>query len=219
MAIELFWGSGSGFSWRVQLALEVKGLPYESRLLQFSKKEHQSPEYLAINPRGKVPCLRDGDLVVAESLAILAYLDRKYPDPPLFGRTPAQTGAIWQEVQQCALYFDEPVEAFILPLYFGQSEEKAPQIRAALPALHRELTRMESTLATWPWLVTESLSAADLVVYPMVKSVLRAAAKTEAARFQPGLLPFDTVYPGLAAWMTRVESLPGYDRTFPPHWR
>jgi glutathione S-transferase len=56
----------------VQLALEVKGVPYVTRILERSKGEHRAPEYLAINPRGRVPTLRDGDTVVCESIAILA---------------------------------------------------------------------------------------------------------------------------------------------------
>ena len=94
MALEVFWGSGSPFSWRVLLALEYKRVPYESRLLQFAKQEHKSPQMLRMNPRGRVPVLRDGDFVVFESLACLAYLDRKYPDPPLFGRTAEDAGTI-----------------------------------------------------------------------------------------------------------------------------
>jgi len=83
MAIELFWGSGSPYSWRVQLALEYKRLAYESRVLQFSKQEHKSPQMLRMNPRGRVPVLKDGDFVVFESLACLLYLDRKYPSADL----------------------------------------------------------------------------------------------------------------------------------------
>ena len=85
MGLELYWGSGSPFAWRVMLTLEVNGLAYESRFLEFSKGEHQAPAYLQLNPRGKVPTLKDGDFVIYESLAIMSYLDRKYPDPPLFG--------------------------------------------------------------------------------------------------------------------------------------
>jgi glutathione S-transferase len=72
MGIEIFAISGSPFAWRVQLALEVKGVPYVTRILERSKGEHRAPEYLAINPRGRVPTLRDGDTVVCESIAILA---------------------------------------------------------------------------------------------------------------------------------------------------
>ena len=43
--------------------------------------EHKAPEYQKMNPRGRVPTLKDGDFVLYESLAILAYLDRKHPEP------------------------------------------------------------------------------------------------------------------------------------------
>src|SRR5690349_18889389 len=115
MAIEIFWLSGSPFAWRVMLALEVKGLPYQSRLLQRSTGELRSPEFLALNPRGQVPVLRDGEVVVRESLAILAYLDRQYPEPPLFGRTAPEAAAIWQEVMEAAAYIDR-FDDFVLPL-------------------------------------------------------------------------------------------------------
>lgn len=219
MAIEVYWGSGSSFSWRVLLALEVKGLPYESRLLQFSRREHKAPEYLALNPRGQVPTLRDGDLVVTESIAILAYLDRRYPASPLFGATPDEAAAVWQAVQQCVCYFDGPSDAFVLGMYFGVDDENERAVRAALPHIDAELGRMEATLASSPWLAGATLSAADLVTYPMVKSVLRAAGKPAAVELAARLTLPGPRRPALAAWMAAVEALPGYDRTYPPHWR
>lgn len=219
MAIELYWGSGSPFAWRVLLALEVKKLPYVSRLLQFSKQEHKAPEYLALNPRGVVPTLRDGDLVFYESLAILAYLDRQYPDPPLLGRSADETGRIWQRISEYVSYLDGPTFEVVYPIYGGQAAEKADAIRAAMPKVHAELARVEGALAKTPWLVGNQVSAADLVVYPGVMSLLRAAGKPEAAPLDLGLLPLSTRYPAIAAWTGRVETLPGYDRTYPPHWR
>ena len=71
MAIELYWGSGSPFAWRVMLTLELKRLPYESKLLEFSKQEHKTPQYLQLNPRGKVPTLKDDEFVLYESIAIM----------------------------------------------------------------------------------------------------------------------------------------------------
>ena len=220
MALELFWASGSPFSWRVLLTLEHKGVTYESRLLQFSKGENKSPEFLAMNPRGQVPVLRDGSFVIAESLAILVYLDRKYPERPLFGETAEQSACIWQVVLETALRLDALGEDFVLPLYFGESDQKEGAIRAAVPRIHAELARWETLLASGgPWLVTPALSAADIVLYPAVKSLLRAAGKPAAERFGADLLPFDQHYPRLAAWMSRIEQLPGYERTYPPHWR
>ena len=53
MAIELYWGSGSPFAWRVMLTLEVKKLAYESKLLEFSKGEHKTPAYLQAQSTGQ----------------------------------------------------------------------------------------------------------------------------------------------------------------------
>ncbi len=64
---EIFWGSGSPFAWRVLMTAELKSVPFESRRLQFSEKEHKAPAYLAINERGEVPTLRDGNFVLTES--------------------------------------------------------------------------------------------------------------------------------------------------------
>ena len=58
-SVEIYWISGSPFAWRVLLTAEVKGIPYEEKLLQASKGELKTPEFLAINPLGRVPALRD----------------------------------------------------------------------------------------------------------------------------------------------------------------
>jgi hypothetical protein len=52
-----------------------------------------------------------------------------------------------------------------------------------------------------------------------VRSLLRAADKPDAARFEVGFAPMAVRRPAVALWMSRIEGLPGYERTFPPHWR
>src|SRR5690242_8918362 len=106
-----------------------------------------------MNPRGRVPVLRDGDYVVAESVAILAYLERRFPDPPLFGRDAAEAGRIWQWVAEQVTDVDAASEDYILPLYFGEVAEKAGAMRAAVPTLAAYLDRAEETLSRGPWLV------------------------------------------------------------------
>ncbi len=63
-------------------------MPWRGHLLSTDLQEHKSPQMLAMNPRGRLPVLRDGDYVVFESLAVLYYLEQKYPSPPLFGHSP-----------------------------------------------------------------------------------------------------------------------------------
>lgn len=219
MALEVFWGSGSPFAWRVLLALEVKRLPYESRLLQFSKGEHKAPAYLAMNPRGKVPVLRDGDYVLYESSAILGYLDAKYPSPPLYGTTPEERGTVLRLIAETESYLQPPLMRTAQALFGTQAKEKAADLRAAGGEIQRELTTIDGILARTPWLAGAELSAADLVLFPLVQLLVRAAGKPEAAALDLGVLPLRERYPAIAAWVARVEALPGYERTYPPHWR
>jgi glutathione S-transferase len=83
MALTLYYGSGSPYAWKVWLALEHKQLPYELRTLSFDSRENRAPEYLGLNPRGKVPTLVDGDFALWESTVILEYLEDRYPAHPL----------------------------------------------------------------------------------------------------------------------------------------
>jgi glutathione S-transferase len=219
MSIELHWLSGSPYAWRVQLALELKGLSYVSHLRQLSSGELKSPEYLALNPRGRVPTLVDDGFVLYESLAILAYLDRKFPTPALFGNSAEETGLIWCVIAEYTAYVDPAVEDFILPLYFGKAAEHAESVREAATTLRVELGRLEQRLRSSAHLAGPELSAADLVVYPHVRSIERAGSKDGARALDIDLVPLSSRWPALSAWARRIEALPGFERTFPPHWR
>ena len=219
MAIELYWGSGSPFAWRVMLTLEVKGLAYESKLLEFSKGEHKTPAYLQLNPRGKVPTLKDGDFVVYESLAMMAYLDRKYPEPAIFGKTPEETALIWQRVCECESYLVSAGDKVVRPMFFGKGLDQVEQIQQAAQTIREELKSLDERLARSTWLVGGQISAADISLFPLVQLFLRAASKDAAQPFNLGLLPLSQGFPNIARWVQRIEALPNYQRTYPPHWR
>ena len=63
------------------------------------------------------------------------------------------------------------------------------------------------------------LTAADIVAYPSLKLLLRASRRPEVVPLALGLDGFETRFPRIATWMQRVEQLPGYEKTYPPHWR
>ncbi len=201
------------------LTLELKQVPYASRLLNVSKGEHKTPEFLALNPRGQVPVLRDGDYVLTESLAIMAYLDRKFAEPLLFGRSPEETGRIWRAIMDFELRVTPLMLQAILPIFLGQTEEKAAAVKSASTQLRAELRTLEDAVSQGDWMAGGRLSAADISIYPFIEALLRAAAKPTADRFEFGLLPFDRQYPALDAWCERIRTLPGYDKSYPPHWR
>jgi glutathione S-transferase len=217
--LTVYWGSGSQYSWRVLLALEWKKIPYESRLIQFSTREHKSPEFLRLNPRGKVPTIVDGDFALGESLAILAYVDAKWPDPPIFGRTPEEKGRVMKVVAEQAAYVDTSSDDFILPLYAGKGVEKAETIKAAGATLLRELDFSEAALAKTQFLAGDVPTAADFCAFPNLQSICRAAGKESAKSLDLGVLPLAERFPNLASWVKRIESIPGYERTYPPHWK
>jgi len=221
MAIELYWGSGSPYSWRVLLALEYKRLPYTSHLLQFSKQEHKSPQMLAMNFRGRVPVLKDGDYVVFESLATLYYLDQKYPEPPLFGRSAEEAGVIMRVICEYQAYAEEHVMRIVSAFLMAAPGRSVKQedLAESMHVVASEARSIEARLATADWVVGDSISAADIVIFPSLQILLRVLAKPEARDLSSRFLPLDVNYPALSRWIARVEALPGYEKTYPPHWR
>ena len=221
MAIEVFWGSGSGPAWRVLLALEVKKVAFESRLLSFSKGEHKSEAMLAMNPRGKVPVLRDGEYSIYESLAILTYIDRKHPTPPLFGTSAEDAAAIMRTISEHDAYGLPAISAVTRPILFGDitlAEDRA-KVTAALPLAKEELTRLEVQLGSRSWLTGDAISAADLFVFPALMTLDRAFGKPGTSALDHGVRPLSAAFPNLAVWVARIEAIPGYAETYPPHWR
>lgn len=217
MSLEIYWASGSPYAWRVMLAAELKRIPYESKLLEFSKGDLRTPEFLALNPRGKVPVIRDGDFTLGESLAILSYLDRKHPEPPIFGRTPEETGRIWLAIADFESYLREPLT--IAGRWLFGDQPRGPEIDDAQAKVMAELERFAQRLGRGQWLVGDAPTAADLVWFPSLRFLVRAGARVEARTRELGLFPLAERFPNIGAWIARVEALPGYDRTYPPHWR
>jgi glutathione S-transferase len=219
MAIDVYWGSGSPYAWRVLLALEFKKLPYTSHLLQFSKQEHKSPQMLALNPRGRVPVLKDGDYVVFESLAVLYYLDLKYPDPPMFGRSAEEGGVIMRVICEFQAYAEQRGTNIVRAVFGPAPSTPAPDLTEPMHVVASEARTIERRLAQSDWIVGESYSAADMVIFPTIQLLLRALARPAGRELSSRFLPMETHYPALARWIARVEAQSGYQRTYPPHWR
>jgi glutathione S-transferase len=219
MAITVFWGSGSPYSWRVLLALEHKRLSYVSERLHFDKQEHQSPHMLKLNPRGRVPVLRDNDYVVFESLAVLYYLDLKYPDPPMFGLTPEEAGVIMRVICEFQAYTESALMNIVEAVFSGEVDVRFDELTDAMHVVGREARTIEGRLSKENWIVGQNYSAADIVIFPSIQLLRRALSKPLAVELGARFLPMERNYPALARWIARIESLPGYDKTYPPHWR
>jgi len=219
MAYEIYWGAGSPNSWRPLLGLEVKRLDYNSNILDFSKKEHQSPEMLAMNPRGLLPVLKDGDVVVYESIAILTYLDKKHPDKPLFGTTAEETAHIWKRIFEFENYLREAIEGIIRPVFFDDVTDSMDSIEKSASYVEAEFKIIEARLENAYYVAGDNISAADIILFPFVQALLRAMVLKAAEPLDLKFKNFEKNYPNLTQWLVRIESIPGYDNTYPPNWK
>jgi glutathione S-transferase len=214
MAITLYYGSGSPYAWRAQLALEHKALPYDLKVISFAAGDTRKPEFLALNPRHRVPVLVEDDFVLYESSAIVEYLDEAYPGrgAPLFPGD-ARTRAI---IRRMICEVDEDFSAALDPLttqaFSKKPEERDPKaIADARKALLEELAMF--TRAMRGDYLAGPLSAADYALYTLLAFVWRSQIKL------PDLDADSMLTPPLARWKARIEALPYFDKTIPPHWR
>ncbi|QNS15668.1 glutathione S-transferase family protein [Mannheimia bovis] len=165
-----------------------------------SREFIKSPEYLALNPRGAVPLLVDGDLVLSQNQAIVHYLDEIYPDAKLFGSKTARDKA---KAARWLAYFNADVHKsfvplFRLPSYAEGNEELIKTIRQqAAEQVLEQLTVANEHLESHIFF-GESISVADVYLYIMLNWCRRLG------------LDFSHL-PQLSAFMQRVEADKGVD--------
>ncbi len=92
----------SGTSHRVRIVLNLKGLIYEQAPVHLLKGEQQQERYRSLNPQGLLPLLEDGEVRISQSLAIIEYLERIHPEPPLLPAEPADQARVRSLALICA---------------------------------------------------------------------------------------------------------------------
>jgi len=213
MALTFYYASGSPYAWRVWLALEHKGIAYELKLLSFDAGDLKRPEFVALNPRQKVPVIVDEGFALYESAAIVEYLEDKRPgEPRLFSADLRQRALQRRMVREADQYFAAAMERLVESVLFTPPERwSEEQIAAARAGVAKELASWEPAFAGE--YLAGALSAIDFTLYPYVALVLRMAKR------KPGLTAADLASPSLSAWMRRMEALPVTRKTWPPHWK
>lgn len=224
MTITVYSVSGAPRPWRVLLGLTFKRIDHDIKLLEASKREHKSPEYLKIHPRGTIPALDADGLILRDSIGILAWLDRQYPDRPLFGATPLDAAHIWQIVLESCDYLRAATNEVLFPLLVqgksvpGAGGEERIAMEASAQKLRDECERLEILLCENPYLAGDTPTAADAVCFPEIRLIDRAVDTKFADMKALDLASMPTEYPRLEAWMTRISELPDVDKTMPSHW-
>ena len=100
--MELYNYFRSSASYRVRIALALKGLDYDYRPVHLLRNEQLAESYAAVSASRLVPLLKDGDAVVTQSLAIIEYLDETHPQPPLLTGTPVERARVRALAQDIA---------------------------------------------------------------------------------------------------------------------
>ena len=224
MKLTVYLASGAPCPWRLTTGLVLKGLVFERRYLEASRKEHKSGDYLALNPRGRMPTLVTGAHVLTDSIGALAWIERTHPDRPIFGDSDAAAVEIWNQLTDY-LDFVPPATSGILRPAFS-SDGALPEndavtlkaLNAAADCLHAELARLEGRLSEADFFCGTGASAADAVAFPEIRLIQRAVESKSAFMEGLGFGNLENSYPQLIAWRDRMAALPGMDQTMPTHW-
>ncbi len=212
--IAFYYGSGSPLAWRVWLALEHKQLAYDLKEMTFSAGDLKTEAYRRINPRCKVPAIDDNGFTLYESAAIVEYLDEQYPQDgaSLFPGDARNRAYIRRLINEADLYFDAASRRLLQAVLFTKKEEwDESRIKRGREAVAEELSAFEDRLRGEYY--ADEISAADFTIYPMIALVLRMDLR------KPDLDAASLVGPKVSAWMKRLESMPLFSTTYPPHWK
>lgn len=154
-----------------------------------------SPDFLSVNPQGQIPALKDGDLVLTESLGIVLYLARRYGGP-LGPQSDAETALM----EQWALWAATAVETPALEILMAPAGEMGEATLAVAAAkLRRPLARLEKHLTGQDWMIARGFTAADIVV-------------AECLRYAQGHPTLLDEFPAVKGWLERCQSRPAFQK-------
>jgi glutathione S-transferase len=129
---------------RVRWTLQELGVPFESVLVNIPKGEHHRPEFLKLNPAGKLPVLVDGDRVLTESVAIVLYLAEKYPAKELLPADLAERGQAYRWLLFAATELEQPLWRITRNTSLYAEEERQPSDVAIAQREFREAAAIAS---------------------------------------------------------------------------
>jgi glutathione S-transferase len=192
MNLTLFHAPNSR-SCAARFLLEELGVPYDLHVLDLKKNEQRAPDYLAVNPMGKVPALRHGDALVTEQPAIFIYLADLFPEA---GLAPALGDPLRGPYLRWLAFHGSSFEPAITDL--AMKREPTPPMMCPYGDYDTMLATLTAQLRAGPYLLGERFSAAD---------VLWANALGWMTMFK--LVP---ELPEITAYMNRVNARPAARR-------
>src|SRR5256885_4282729 len=155
--IKLYWSPRSR-SFSAIWLLEETGLPYERVLTDITTGAQKTPEYLAINPMGKVPALKDGGAALGEAAAICAYVADRYPQTKL---APDISDPLRAKYLQWLFFSPSCIEPALIQIF---TKIEVPASTAAWGSAEPVFDVLDGALEKGPWILGDAFSAADIMV-------------------------------------------------------
>ena len=199
----------SSAAYRVRIALNLKGIPWETALvdLRAPVSAQHTPEFRAVNPQGLIPVLADGEQVITQSLAIIEYLEETHPQPPLLPRSAAER-ALVRSLALAVACDIHPLGNLRVLNYLRASLHADDQVVNAWAGQWIGLgfaaleERVQHTSGDGLHMFGSSVTVADVCIVPQMYN---------ARRYQVDVAP----YPRLRAICARLESLPAFAKAAP----
>ncbi|MBI3757874.1 MAG: glutathione S-transferase family protein [Deltaproteobacteria bacterium] len=181
---------------KARIVLAEKGLQYEKVTVDITKGEQKKPEFLAVNPYGKVPALQDDGLAIYESTIIMEYLNDKYPSPPLLPTDPGQRARARVLMHYADNPYDGAFAALVGEVFFKPKGQANPEVVAqAKQELTACFERLERELGNNEYLLG-AFSLADI------------GYATWAPLFGPLQVEVPTHCAHVNAWLERLKNRP-----------
>lgn len=200
MTVELYCFGESGHSYKAALALELSGLEWNAEYVDFFNGGARSRQFLALNEMGECPVMVDGETTLSQSGVIIDYITEK--TGKFGGSTPEEK----REILRWVLWDNHKFSAQIGPLRFlmnfiPEDKRDASVIAWLTSRTQVALKTLERALANKDWLVGDGITAADLSCCCYL--------------FYPEPFGFERAkWPHINAWLTRIETLPGYKHPY-----
>ncbi|XP_058089932.1 glutathione S-transferase 2-like [Magnolia sinica] len=172
--LQLYSFCRSSCSWRVRIALNLKGLKYEYKAVDIYKGEQFSPEFSKLNPLGFVPVLVDDDVVISDSFAIILYLEEKYPEHPLLPRD-LQKRAINFQVANIVCSSIQPYQNIGVLSYIEEKVNYDEQFSWVRHHIGKGFTALEKLLKGFAgrYATGDEVFLADLFLAPQIHAAVQ----------------------------------------------
>lgn len=195
----------SSASYRVRIALNLKGIAYETDSHHLRRGEQNSPEYRALHPQGFVPALEADGAVLIQSLAICEYLEETHPSPPLLPKEPLQRARVraFAQVICCDIHPIQNLKVLRRLKSSGFSDDAVNEWAAQI--ISEGFDACEQLIASepGPFCFGNSVSLADVCLIPQL---------VNARRFK-----VDLRWPRLLAVEAACLQLEAFQRAAPEH--